>query len=121
MAYTAIAEQEVAGPYLAESESAQLTTVTFTAGDATNGNKVVMTGKRVLLVFNNGGASPATVTINSSKDAYGRTANISAFSVAAGAYVARIFEAPGWEQTLGGRDLVITPSSTDIEILAIPI
>lgn len=121
MAYTAIAEQAVAGPYYAEGGAAELTTVTFTAADATNSNQIVMSKKRVLLLFTNGGASPATVTVLSSADAYGRKGNITTFSIAAGAYAARFFEAPGWEQTLGGKNLVITPSATDIEVLAIPI
>lgn len=121
MAYTAVAPQEVAGPYISESAT-QMTTVTFTAGDATNANTVTMPGKRMLiLVTNTSGGAAGTVTITSSNDPFGRTGNITAFSVADGAFAARIFEPVGWEQTLGGRDILITPSATTMEILAIPL
>jgi len=52
MAATAIAEQVVAGPYVAESGT-QMTTVTFTAADATNGNEIVMTTGRTLVIVQN--------------------------------------------------------------------
>jgi hypothetical protein len=120
---TTIAEQAVAGPYLPETALAadKMTVVTFTAGDATDGNRIVMSGRRTLLLITNGGASPATITIKSSPDPFGRVADITDFSVAAGAFAARIFEPVGWEQTLGGRDLDISVSAADIEILAIPL
>jgi len=122
MAYTAIAPQEVAAAYISEAAAAQMTVVTFTAGDNTNSNTVTMTGRKLLLlVRNTSGGAAGTVTITASDDPYGRTATITAFSVADTAFVARIFEPPGWEQTLGGRDILITPSATTMEILAIPL
>jgi hypothetical protein len=121
MAATAIAEQVVAGPYVAESGT-QMTTVTFTAADATNGNEIVMTtGRTLVIVFNTHGSTAGTVTVTSSADPYGRTANVTAFSVAASAFAARIFTPVGWEQTLGGRNLLITGSATTMKILAIPL
>src|SRR5210317_200592 len=120
MAYTAIAPQEVAAAYISEAAAAQMTTVTFTAGDNTNSNTVVMPGRKMLiLVTNTSGGAAGTVTITASDDPYGRTATITAFSVADGAFAARIFEPVGWEQNLGGRDILITPSATTMEILAI--
>ena len=122
MAYTAIAPQEVAAAYISEAAAAQMTTVTFTAGDNTNSNTVVMPGRKMLiLVTNTSGGAAGTVTITASDDPYGRTATITAFSVADGAFAARIFEPVGWEQNLGGRDILITPSATTMEILAIPL
>jgi len=120
MAPTAISPQEVAGPYISEALT-QLTTVTWTAGDATNSNKIVMTTRRILLLFRNDNVAAQYVTIAASNDPYGRTAPITQLDIGASAYAARIFEAVGWEQTLGGRDLLITPESTDINILAIPL
>jgi hypothetical protein len=121
MAYTAVAQQAVAGPNLAESATAKLTTVTFTAIDATNGNEVIMSTGRTLLIVQNTDASAGTVTITSSPDPYGRTATITAFSVAAGAFAARIFEPVGWEATAGGRNLVIAGSAATMKFLAIPL
>lgn len=120
MAATTISETEVAGPYIAESAT-QMTTLTFSAGDATNGNKVVMSTGRCLLIVQNEGGGAGTVTVTSSRDPYGRTANITAFSVAAGAFASRIFSAVGWENTAGGRDLVFTPSATTMTFVAIPL
>ncbi len=116
---TVISEQVPTGPYLAESNATKLGTVTFSAGDATNGNKVIMGGQRVLLLIRNSGAGAGTISVASSKDRYGRVADITAFSIAADAIVHRIFEPEGWEQVTGGKDLLITPSATTIEIAAI--
>lgn len=120
MAPTVIAPQEVAGPYISEAAT-QLTAVTWTAGDPTNGNKIVMTTRRIMLLFRNDNVAAQYVTIAASNDPYGRTAPITQLDIGIGAYNARIFEAVGWEQTLGGRDLLITPESADVFILAIPL
>ena len=121
MAYTAITEQEVLGAYVSEAAT-QMTTLTWTAGDATNLNTIVMTTRRMLLLVRNvSGGAAGTVTVTSSDDPYGRTADITTFSVADTAFAGRIFEAPGWEQTLGGRNLLLTPSATTMEFLAIPL
>lgn len=120
MALTSIAQQTVVGPYAAEGGT-RATTVTFTAGDATNGNKIVMSSGRTLLLVQNSDAAPGTFTIKSSKDPYGRSADITAQSVAASAFAAVILEPVGWEQTTGGRDLEISCSATTMKFLAIPL
>lgn len=121
MPLTVIAPQAVAGPYLSEAAVAQLTAITWTAGDPTNGNKIVIPGRRMLLLFRNDNAAAQYVTIESSNDPYGRAATITQLDIAIGGYTARIFEPVGWEQTLGGRDMTITPESADVFILAIPL
>lgn len=122
MAYTAVAPQEVLSAYISEGATPQMTTLTFTSGDATNLNTVTMPGRKILiLVTNTSGGASGTVTITASDDPFGRTATITTFTVADGAFAGRIFEPPGWEQTLGGRDILITPSATTMEILAIPL
>lgn len=118
MAQTVIAEQEPAGPYVAEGAT-QFATTTFTAGDVTNGNKIIMSGSGVLLLVRNSGASAGTVSVASSKDKYGRKADITAFSIPAGAVVNRVFTPEGWEQVTGGRDLVLSPSAATIEFAAL--
>lgn len=121
MAITTVAQQTVAGPYTAESATAKLTAITFTAVDIVNTNKVIMATGRTLLIFQNADASAQTVTITSSADPYGRTATITAFEIAAAGFAARIFEPVGWESTAGGRDLVITASDADMKFVAIPL
>lgn len=120
MALTSVSPQTVAGPYIAESAT-QLTALTWTAMDATNGNKIVMPGRRILLLFRNDNVAAQWVTIEGSNDPYGRDTTISQLDIAAGGYAARIFEPVGWEQTLGGRDLTLDAESTDVFVLAIPL
>lgn len=121
MAATAISEQVVNGPYVLETGT-QFTTLTETASDPTNMNKVVMSTGRALVIFHNSdGANPYWATVYSSKDAYGRTADVTQFSLAANAWAARVFEGPGWEQTTGGRDLLIDTENVAVKITAIPL
>jgi hypothetical protein len=120
MAPTPVTPQTVAGPYVSESAT-QLTPLTWTAADATNGNKITIPNRRILILFNNTNAAAQHVTIASSNDPYGRTAPITELDIAIGGLVGRIFEPVGWEQTLGGRDLLITAESADVDILAIPL
>lgn len=75
--------------------------LTLTAADAANGNQFTASG-RDLVIARNSGASSHTVTISSTADPYGRTGDVNAQSVAAGAV--RIFgplPADGWRQTDG--------------------
>lgn len=121
MAVTAIAEQEVLGAYVLETAT-QFTTLTETAGDPTNMNSVVMGTGRCLMIFHNSdGANPYWVTVESSNDPQGRTADITEVDIAANGWVARIFEARGWEQTLGGRNLLFDTENVAIKVIAIPI
>lgn len=115
----AISETSVIGPYVAETAT-QMTTVTFTAGTVA-GNSVVMSTGRCLLLVHNDGVGAGTVTVASSRDPYGRKADITAFSVDAGAYAARVLAAVGFEQNAGARDLLITPSATTMQFAIIPL
>jgi hypothetical protein len=57
--------------------------VTMAAADPTNGNMFRASGKDVVLAHNSGAAAH-TVTITSAADPYGRTRDISAYSLGAG-------------------------------------
>ena len=76
------------------------TVVTMTAIDVGNGNNVTCSGND-LLVFQNSGGSPYTITINSVADPQGRTGDVTTLSMAAGEI--RIFNpvARGWQQADG--------------------
>ena len=119
MAETILALTDVAGPYTKET-STQFTTLTLAAGDATNGNKVSV-ARKILLLVENTDASPQTITVYSSPDPYGRYANITAFSIPAGALVARFFDAVGWESEYGGNQLEFTVSDAAVLVTAIPV
>lgn len=114
MAETEITVTEIAQPYLAESTTPQLTTVAFTASDNVNGNVIKMGGRDIILLATGTG----TITITSSNDPYGRTADITAFSVT-GLIVARRFTPTGWERSTGSGELIITTSAATVTILAI--
>lgn len=120
MAETAIAAQAVNGPYVLETAT-QFTTLTTTASDPTNKNKILMTTGKVLVIFEGAAAADYWVTVESSLDAYGREGDITEYDVLQTTWAARIFEPPGWEQTTGGRDLVIDTENAGIKILAIPL
>jgi hypothetical protein len=118
MAATVVAPQTPTAAYVSESAT-QMAALTWSAVDITNTNKVTMTGRKLLLLFRNDDAAPQTVTVSSSADAYGRTADITAFSITNGEYAMRILEPPGWEQTLGGRDIIIDASDADMKFAAL--
>lgn len=118
MAATVIAPQDILGAYVSESAT-QMTTLTWTAIDIVNTNKITMSGRKMILIFRNDDVAAKTVTISSSDNPYGRTADVTAFEIAASAYAIREFEPLGWEQTLGGRDMIITANDADIKVAAI--
>lgn len=113
-----IALTSVAGPYLNEDTTPQLTTLTFTAAETT-GNTVDIS-KLTLVIFENVNATTAaTVTVTSTHDDYGRLANITAFSVTAGAKVSRFFLPRGWESSVGGGTMSFVASAAGIEVAAV--
>jgi hypothetical protein len=118
---TAIAEQPVLGAYVKEGAT-QFSTLTTTAGDPANMNSIVMGTRRCLVIFQNADVANAEwVTVDASDDPYGRATDINQQSLAAASWAAFVFEPRGWEQSLGGRDLLIDVESADVKILAIPL
>lgn len=115
---TAITEQIINGPYEPSSDTTPVSTLTWTAADTT-GNTVVMSTGKCLLLFRNSGASTRTIAVTSSVDPYNRLANIAATNIGAGAIFARVFEARGWEQTLGGKDLAFVCNHAEVLVAAI--
>jgi len=87
--------------------------VIFSAADVASKNEFVLTGAEII-VARNTGAGAATVTINSVANARGRTKDIVADSIAAGAFhVYGPFRSlDGWRQS-GGK-LHFEASSADI-------
>lgn len=87
--------------------------VTMTAANTTDKEQFTLTGRELLLVQNTG-ASSATYTVTSVADPYGRTGDITANAIAAGAIeVLGPFGLPGWQQTNGY--LYLEASSTDVK------
>ncbi len=118
MAATVISEIVPKGPFVPEGDT-PWAAVTWTAADATNGNKVVMVKGKALFLFTNTNVAAQHVTILSSRDAYGRKADITQIDIPAGATVCKIITSVGWEQTLGGNDIYVTAESVDVDIAVI--
>lgn len=93
-------------------------TLTFETANTTDKEQVVLTGKEIVIAHNTG-VGAATVTINSV--AYlGRTGDIAADSIAAGAmHIYGPFDLRGWKQSDG--NLYLEASSTDIDFAVITI
>lgn len=91
-----------------------IATLTMTAGDASNGNKFPLTGREIV-VFHNTGVSTRTITVSSVADPYGRTGDLTAVNITAGAYMwLGPFDIQGWRQTDG--QLYVTVSHADVKI-----
>lgn len=114
----AITVQEINGPYEPSSDTTPMSTLTWTAC-ATTGDTITFPGERVLVLWRNSGASTRTITFSSSYDPYGRKADIAATNIGAGVIFGRVFEARGWEQTLGGRNLAFTANNAEVLVAAI--
>ena len=96
MAETTLTVSEIGGGYASAA-----TTLTMAAADTVNQNDFVASGNDII-VFHNTGASSRTITITSSNDPFGRTGDIAAESIAAGAY--KVFgpmKTQGWVQSDG--------------------
>lgn len=97
--------------------------VTMTAADVANKNDFIMGGNDLLIALNTHAADPATVTISSVQDAQGRTKDITADSIAAGAmHVYGPFrEREGWEQSGGVLHLEASAADIKFGVIALPL
>lgn len=113
MARTSLTPDEITGPYQQSG-----TDLTWTAGDATEGNSVTLTGREIILARNVDGAATHSVTIKAVADPYNRSVDATetlATSGSAGDYTAfgplpRI----GWQQSDGA--LYIDVANTSVEL-----
>lgn len=101
MPRTTIAVQVPKGPYPALQPAADALDMTLTACDTVNFNQTPLSGT-LLLIAQNSGASPYTITISSVADSRNRTGDITAYSLAAGdVAMFLINQADGWLQSDG--------------------
>lgn len=116
--FTSISAQTPVGPYPGTVTAGQLA-ITFTAADAVNGNSFNITGHEILVIYNSAPSTAYTVTISSVPDQYGRSADITAYSVAAASFAAFSFRGgtSGWKQTDG--TVHVTASNSSIEFAVI--
>jgi len=101
MPRTTIAVQVPKGPYPTLQPAADSLDMTLTAADTVNFNQSPLSGS-LLLIAQNSGASPYTITISSVVDSRNRTGDISAYSLAAGDIAMFLInQADGWLQADG--------------------
>ncbi len=94
--------------------------VTMTAANTTDFNQLALTGREVVLIHNTG-ASTRTYTITSVADPFGRTGDITAQSIAAGAiHTLGPFGLLGWQQTGGYLYLEASHAEVKIGVIALP-
>lgn len=113
MARTALTKTAVPSPYGGAGVA-----VTMTAADTTNKNKFPLTGREIVIAQNTG-ASSRTVTITSVDDRYGRSEDIAAEAIAAGAI--RVYgpglAIEGWQQADGSLYLEANHAEVKFGIL----
>jgi hypothetical protein len=117
---TAIVTQNPTPPYLSEGSTPQLATLTFQAV-ATGSTHTFPVGVKgtILLIQNSNATTAVTVTIPGTNDPFGRVAPITAFSVAAGLLVQRLFLPQGWESSNGSGIANFTVSGSGLEVAAL--
>jgi hypothetical protein len=115
MARTELTPDEIAGPY---SQSG--TDLTWTAGDATNGNQFAATGREIVLARNTDTATH-TVTIVSVNDPYGRSADASEQLATSGSSGDHTAFGPvpriGWQQSDGKVYIDVTDATIELAVL----
>ena len=116
MPRTLLTPQTPKGPYPG-TVAANALDYTYVAADLANGNEFVGTG-RDLLLMKNDDAAPQTITLTSAADPYGRTSNITAYSMGIGEFAMFWFgNLVGWDQ--GGGKLFIDVSDVDIKLAVV--
>ena len=118
MARTALTKTTALGAY--GTYSAGAADMTMAAADTVDQNSFVFAGKDLVIAHNTGG-SPATITINSVSDPYGRDGDISAYSLGAGEYaVFGPFDAAGWLQSDGSMYLEASSADVKFGVVKLP-
>lgn len=119
MARTTLTKTTPVGSY--GTYSAAAAKMTMTAADVANKNQFVATGHDLVVAYNSGG-SPYTVTITSAPDEFGRSGDITTYSVPAGeTHIFGPFKLPGWQQTDGKIYLEASNASILFGVITLPV
>ncbi|MCP4897611.1 MAG: hypothetical protein GY906_11620 [bacterium] len=118
MARTELTPQQLA--HQSVTVVADAADLTFTAGDAVNGNSVKCTGKEIVIAKNTDSGAQ-TVTIDAAPDARGRDGTITAYSIGVGEEAAfGPFQTAVWKQTDGMLHIDVSDATVEIAILRLP-
>lgn len=116
---TAVTPQTLKGPYTGTVNANDLL-VTWTAADAVNLNQFLANGNEILLVWNTD-VSSQTITLTSRTDSFGRSGDVSAYSMATNTVHAFNFRnaSSGWVQADG--NVYFQASSANVKFAVIRI
>lgn len=120
MTATALTVQTPKGPFISGQPSANALNITFAACDAVNGNSFPASGHE-LLILNNTDSGAHNVTITSQADTRGRTQDITAYSIAAGAFAMFAFvgSTEGWAD--GSGNITFTAADASVKAAVVKI
>lgn len=116
MARAAIVAQTLEGAY--GDYGANEADITLTAADTGDGNYTVWAGSKLLIIADNPSGGALTLTVTSVANRYGRSGDITTYSIGAGELaIFGPFEPDGWMQSNG--QLYYAGSSADLDIAVI--
>lgn len=120
-AQTLITAQTPLGPYPGTVSAGQLA-LTFTAADAVNGNSFALTGHEILVMWNSSATVVGTVTISSVSDQYGRTQDITTYSLPISSFAAFNFRGGtgGWKQSDGTVHVLASVATVEFAVIYAP-
>jgi hypothetical protein len=122
MPATLITPQQMLGPFESSIPVGALNVV-MQSSDRTNGNSFKCTGREIVIISNSSGG-PATVTFTSTADGYGRTKDITDYTVLDGAvsyFTGGLTNAAGWKNSSGLVTFKITAATNvNVAILRLP-
>lgn len=124
MARTTIAVVNPPGAYPALPLVALSAALAFTACDVANGNASPSTGREILVVENTG-AAPGTITVASAPDALGRTGDITTYSLPIGSVTPQFavlgpFLTAGWRQADGNIYFNGSAATVFVAVIRLP-
>jgi len=116
LARTTLTKTNAPGHYATTGQA-----LTFTAADVTNGNQFKATGKELLIARNTNGATAYYVTISSVPDPYGRTGDISQYSIPADeTHIFGPFPITGWQQSDGYIYVNAENAAIELAVVVLP-
>lgn len=117
MARTVITKTTAPGNYAVAG-----VTLAFTAADSTNNNSFAFTGHEVLVVRNKHASAAKTFTVNSAPNGRGRTKDVTAQSLVAGAYavLGPFRQKEGWAQSDGSIYLTGEDNNIEFAVVVLP-
>jgi len=118
---TAITVQTITAPFAAITAGSA--DFTLAAGDATNGNTFICTGREILIVQNTDGANPYYVTITSVDDEQNRAENITEYALAVADFAVfgiGLTNSKGWKSTAGTIRIDVENVAVKVAVLRLP-